>query len=712
MADLQQLEQALRNADAAGDVQGATILAEEIRKMRPASVDAGRAINSIPRQLGLTARYAMEGPAQAAQIITEPLRYITDKFLPDRPNAPKSLPLGVMASQLADRIGLPTPEGANERVVADATRMVAGAGGVGGIANLARNAPGVAGQAAQMLSSNMPQQLAAAAGAGGAGGASREAGGSPMMQAGAAMAGGVAAGLVPGMASSAANKIGSVARQFMPDRGGQQLDVVINTTLQRAGYDFSQIPERVRQTLREDVRRAMETGGDLDPTALARLADFRMVGATPTRGMISQDPVQITREMNLAKIGANAADDQLQTLARTQNANNSTFIRNLNEQGAAQGDPFRAGQAAIGSIAGRDAMLNQGVSALYQQARDSAGRSFPLDGQAFTLQASRLLDDNLLGGALPTSVQTHLNRIATGEVPFTVDYAEQLKTAIGNLQRATSDGQTRMALGMVRRAMDDTPILGLGQQGPAAGARAVNPGNLPAIPNQPNLGEDAVNAFNQARQAARQRFAWQESGRPVAAAIDGAQPDKFVQQFVINGTVDDARNVAMNAPREEIRNAIASHLKDKALSGAADEIGKFSQADYNKALNAIGDRKLSLFFTPEEVARLRSLGRVSGLAMNQPTGSAVNNSNSGALMVGKALDAIAGLANATPVIGPLLAQPLTGGLNNLSIAIRTRQAQNVVPGLLMQQPRPPLAQGLLLPGIAGGGTAAGLLSAP
>ena len=32
-----------------------------------------RGVSDIPRQFGLTARYALEGPAQAAQIVTEPI---------------------------------------------------------------------------------------------------------------------------------------------------------------------------------------------------------------------------------------------------------------------------------------------------------------------------------------------------------------------------------------------------------------------------------------------------------------------------------------------------------------------------------------------------------------------------------------------------------------------------------------------------------------
>jgi hypothetical protein len=47
-------------------------------------------------------------------------------------------------------------------------------------------------------------------------------------------------------------------------------------------------------------------------------------------------------------------------------------------------------------------------------------------------------------------------------------------------------------------------------------------------------------------------------------------------------------------------------------------------------------------------------------------------------------------------------------VRNIEIALRNQQAQNVLPGLLMQQQRQPIGQGLLLPAIAGGG----LLSAP
>jgi hypothetical protein len=691
----------------------------------PAATSAGKEINSIPRQLGLTARYGIEGLANAAQLVTEPIRAVTDLFTPERRLStadlvtgkkapPKSMPLGAVASQFADTLGLPKPQGANERVVGDATRLVAGAGGMGGAARLAGAAPGAVGEAGRFLSSNMGAQLTSAAGAGLSGGASREAGGSPVMQGLASLGGGVAGGLAPGVAQSAVNSGRSFINSFRP----QQLDVQVQAAMQRAGVDWAHLPPRVQQALRADLADALNAGRELDPAAVRRLADFRLVGATPTRGMVSQDPVQITREMNLAKTGANSADHGLQGLARVQNQNNATLIRNIDEAGALQGDQFRAGAAAVGSINARDAQLERGVSSLYQQARDTSGRAADLDRAAFSRRVSELLDEAMVGGALPKDVENKINWIASNAkpqgmhgsipMPFNVDIAEQLKTQIAKLQRNTSDGSARHALGLVRQALDEAPLM----QAPK-----VNPGNLPAVPgtvppSPAALGQESINAFNQARGSARDRFQWRESARPIEAAVNGAQPDKFVQQFVLNGTLDDARAVAQNAPVQEVKNAILAHLKDKALNGATSEVGKFSQSAYNKAVNAIGERKLSLFFSPEELAQIRAVGRVASYAQNQPVGSAVNNSNSGALLLGKGLDALAGFSNSLPVIGPMVSQPITNGIQGLNLAIRTNQAQNVAPGLLMQQPRRPLAQGLLLPGMAAGGTAAGLLAAP
>ena len=711
MADLQTLESALRKADSAGDVESATILANEIRKMRPASVEAGQAVNSIPRQIGLTARYGLEGLANNAQLLSEPIRYVTDRLTG---STGKTKPAGVLASEFADYIGLPKPQGADERVVGDATRLMAGAGALGGAAQAASSLPGALGRAGAFLSANMGQQTAAAAGAGLAGGASREAGGSPLMQTVAALLGGVGAGMGVNAAAGLGNKVATGARNMMPSQQQlvqQRIDQRINITLQQQGIDPATITPAMRSALREQVGQAMNTGGDLNPQAVARLADYTRLNMTPTRARLTLDPYDVTQEANASKLAAatGSRDARLPQIAQE---NNQRLVGLIDEMGGARPlDPFGNGTAVAGTIRAQDEALQRGVTSLYQQARDTSGRSAALDGAAFTQQASRALDEGLLGGALPPSVEQHLNRIARGEVPFTVDYAEQLKTAIGNLQRGASDGQTRMALGVVRRALDDTPLMS---------APGVNPGNLPiapgAVPPSPAvMGQQSIDAFNQARQAARQRFQWQESSPAIGRALDGANADTFIQQNILSkaagfeGVARAAETINANpAAREAVRTSIVQSLKDSAIGkGGTSQTGNFSGRGMEAALKDIGDRKLGLFFEPAEIETLKSMARTGSFEIFQPRGSAVNNSNSAAgvaAIVSSLADKVRPIANKLPMGEFVVSRPL----DSTAVWLAQRPAQNIPQGLLMPNQRPPVGQGLLLPGIAAGG----LLAAP
>ena len=160
MASMAELQDALVNADKAGDTEAARQLADAIHSMRsvqelkPASVKAGESMSGIPRQLGLTARYALEGPAQLAQIATEPLRLLTDKLTGTK----NSRPLSAVASQFADTLGLPSPQGADERVVGDAARLVSGGLGAGAAGRLAQGLGGAAGQVGGFFSPSLEIQ--------------------------------------------------------------------------------------------------------------------------------------------------------------------------------------------------------------------------------------------------------------------------------------------------------------------------------------------------------------------------------------------------------------------------------------------------------------------------------------------------------------------------------------------------------------------------
>ena len=91
-------------------------------------------VQELGRQVGLTARYGLEGLGQAAEVFTEPVAGLM------RGAGVPVKSTGQQVSGLADAMGLPQPENATERVVGDMSRFVAGAGGMAGAARGAAGA--------------------------------------------------------------------------------------------------------------------------------------------------------------------------------------------------------------------------------------------------------------------------------------------------------------------------------------------------------------------------------------------------------------------------------------------------------------------------------------------------------------------------------------------------------------------------------------------
>lgn len=644
-------------------------------------------IADVPRQLGLTGRHALEGIAQMVQPFTEPVRqFVTDPALRavGLLDAGKgSKPLTDAVSGLADAAGLPKPKNATERVVGDAARLMAGGGGFMGVAGKAsQGASGVTQGVLRGLSAKPVQQLISATGAGVGGGAVREAGGGPAAQATGAILGGVGSGLVAqGVTSLGQNLI----KRFSP-ASSQDAVAQLEKTLKTSGVNWDDVPDSLRQSLLKDVENALKTGNDLDPTAVSRLLDFKRVGATPTRGTLTLDPVQITREQNLSRTGANASDTGLHGLARIQNDNNKILIDNVNKLGASTSDDaYTIGNKALDALQNGIDAEKTNIGQLYSAARDTAGRSAELNRSIFTQNANDLLDHAMVGGALPPGVREHLNRIATGKVPFDVNYAEQLKTQIGKLQRSTNDGQTRYALGLVRQALDDTPLM---RASTVSGTPGVT--NVPAVQSAPDLGQEAITAFSNARVANRTLMRHIEANPALKALYDGnASPDDFLQKFIISKSAKagDVQNLAKQLKNidpgavEAVRGGIAQHLKAAAIgNGTADEIGRFSASNFRKALRDIGYTKLSAFFNKDELAQFRAISNVANYTSAQPVGSAVNNSNSGALIIGRGLDMIDKIARIVPLF------EVFPTVNNVARGFSQRSAQNVAPALIQQNP--------------------------
>jgi hypothetical protein len=428
------------------------------QEARPPSKPFGQQLNDAiadaPRQLGLTARYALEGLGGTFDaLIGNPLRTVAAPVLGNRPTADTG-------GSLADLVRLPSPRTAGERVVGDAARMVAGgAVPIGAGAQLAR-APGIAGAVGARLAANPGAQLASAGAAGAAGGYTRETGGNTGSQLAAALGAGIATPFAVG----GAQRVAGAARQALTPRApvAPQIDITINNAIKDSGLKLADLPVDVARSIRTDVAQALHTGGNLSDDAVRRLADYRLTGLTPTRASLTLNPADVTRQKNLAKLGANSSDPAAQQLAEIQNTNNRALTQGLNDLGAAgAGDPISGAQRIMGALSARNDRAKSIIDTAYASARDTEGRAAMLDPAAFTRQADDLLKKQLLQGKLPPDVRQLLNGTATGEIPFTVDVAEQFKTRLAEAARdakSAGDGSTAKAVGLVREALENTPL--------------------------------------------------------------------------------------------------------------------------------------------------------------------------------------------------------------------------------------------------------------
>lgn len=589
------------------------------------------AIGQFGRQLGLTARYGIEGVTGAAGAFVDPVLRMA--------GSPTVAGGGVA---LSDMIGLPNPQGSTERIVGDVSRMAAGAGGIVGAAGKAAQAvssPAARG-ALELASSNPASQVAAGAGAGGGAGYMRETGGSNASQLVGAVGGGLLGGVVPGAGMATARGLSGLANKLTP----QQLDVKISRAAQSAGVDYSMLPSAVKAAIREDAQKVLQAGGSLDEAALRRLSDYRLVGATPLKGSITQDPALITQQMNAAKAQAAMGDASPTSLPAIQNANMRRLVQNMDDMGA-EGAPTReaAGQAAQNVILGKDARAKAIENALYKKAQGESGRTVQLDRAFFTNRADELLREKGKNAFLPASLRSRINEIAYGvknskgeqfDVPFDVDAIDTIKTELAAASRASKDGNEKAAIAMVRQALEETPITSDG---------------MPA-----DVAQLAMNAFDKARKFARARRNWQESAAAIKDTLDDVPPDRFIEQYVIGGSNKASAGEVMKLWGElrkgkadgVAKSYVLDYLKRQATrdgaGAAADDATQFSAPGLTKALDAIGDSKLKIIFTPEELQRLKAVRNVAKYETAQTRGSAVNNSNTAATAFAGFLNWVAG----------------------------------------------------------------------
>lgn len=642
-------------------------------------------VDNLGRQVGLAARAVGHGVADAVGLVANPVNAAINAVGGALGHDPQLQDVDTLIKRGVDSI-TPTPANSTEQTVGEISGAIAnpvnliggpivgGARSLAGMVGRGAVAGAVTGAAQPMHQGDTVGTMAERAGVGALGGAVGGAAGSAL----GAIADRLATGVSRVMSSVGARLPSTQAA------ASQNADAMIRQAAQEQGIDLSVIPDSILNNVRSRVTDALATNRTLDPAAVLRQAEGAAVLGPQnglTLGQVTRDPRQFTTERNLR--GIQGAGEPLMQRYADQN---TALIDSLNRQGANEAlGEYQTGRQLMDALGREDAASQARVAGMYAQAHAINGNDIPLDANQFVTTAREQLQQQMRDLHLPGAIDRQLERFASGDTPLNVSTAEQFKTILsqGIADNDGKNGNIVRALGIVRDALDNTePLLG----GEAA------------------QGAEAIAAFNRARDAAAARFGTIESTPALRAIVSGrAVPDNFFNRYVLNGTADDVNSLMGMVPDQgrALQMQALEYLKGKALGGASDEIGTFSQAAFNKALNSIGNVKLNALFGPQQAAQLRQIGRVAANVQAEPAGAAVNHSNTAAAGASMALNALTSLADKMKLPGLNIAR------NSINQFVNERASQTALGGELpmavQRRSLDSLNQLLpFVPGVAGG----------
>ena len=618
----------------------------ETRKDRSIYSEAGRQL------VGLPARYAAETVTGVADLLATPFRAGMNALLPE------DYQVRPVSQILAESDFLPKPETKTERIVGDVSKAaLATALPLKGAQMIKPS--GLVGQGMQKTLTAQPAtQLVSGGAAGAGGGFAREEGAGEGGQIAGGLAAGIGTALLANPLTSLTRTATAAATKAVTPK--VPVDVKINNALKNKGLTLNDLSESVKNSIRADVDEALKTGDNLSGDSLSRLVEYRLTGATPTKGTLTLNPSDVTRQRNIAKRGAASTDPKAQQLSQIENENNQILLNKMDELGASQyTDDFTAGKIIYDDISSTIQNAKNNIDTLYSNAKSIDGRFAELDNVKFMNEVNDRLDFNMIGTYLPKEIRKYVNQISEGTIPLNVRVAEVMKSIIATAQRSTDDGNAKKALSIVRQTIDDTPLK----------------------PNQA-LGQEAINAFNSARKATYQYHKLIDSTPALKSIVNGVEPDKIFEKQVINGTAQGLENLLKISSAETVqalKNNVLGYIKSKATGGAANEVARLSGDTLRKTLQKIGDAKLKLLFTPDELLQIKSISNVAKYEAFQPVGSAVNNSNTASAVLG-AMEKFASM----PILGkiPLAKQIISEPVENVVVGNAAKNILNPTNSLL------------------------------
>ena len=440
------------------------------------------------------------------------------------------------------------------------------------------------------------------------------------------------------------------------------VDAHLNDALKVKGMKLSDLSDDVVKGLRIDAKKALSSGKALSPEAVARKVVLDRLGIKGTRAQITGDPKLWQQEAELAKVSAGDA------LRDKFVADNKRLAGLLDESIASTGgkavDQYGVAQEAMETLTGRYAKNKEFVGSAYDVARKAQGNNAVLDGASFAQEANSILKKEYASMSLPPSIKKMLKDIGKNPDEFTLNQADEFikllnreyKTSL-NMGQETS---TSNAIGLVRKALKERQAQAL----------------------DGFLGNDSAVAYKFAREAHGANIQLKDQIPILKDAIKSVKPDKIFTSRILNGNVDELNKTieVLSANNPQVVRDIKQQTLEFISKEAIKQNGQPSPAAMKKALDGIGDRKLAILFSPDEVRRIKDIGMAMEYLITQPNHSYVNNSNTSAGLMnyfGKFIKSAGDLGQYIPVIGNNIVQPLQGAATRVGVSRATGGAASL-----------------------------------
>lgn len=413
-----------------------------------------------------------------------------------------------------------------------------------------------------------------------------------------------------------------------------------------------------------EARQQLSATGNLDAVALGRKTNLLAQGLTPTKAIVTRDPIDWTRERNLQKLAQsqdpvlNQVGTELTDLYRR---NDAKLTSNLDRLGGAlpAGSAEEHGLAVMRDIGKVANQSQKAVGESYAAARGNDVVNPPLNALTEKLFSPDIQDiEDPAVRSITGTVQNRLRRLGiiepvpepqpgfgspafqlTGKSP-TAAQSEELRKLLNGLD-APNANSLRIKTQLVQ-ALDDATT-SLGGQDVFGTARAQAAARFGMLQNP--AAERALNTLGEIQQ--------------------GKASQQFIRSQVIGASAQDVNSLLNVLNRSEdkgglqhLQAGVLQYLQGKAVNPNS---GQFSGASLNKAMREIGDAKLNAILGENMADKLRSISRAALDATYEPAYSAVNHSNT-APMLSSALEK--GRA--------LLGVNLPFGLNDTAVKIANR----------------------------------------